>query len=197
MKRILLILILWSVFVCTLARPSWCEELRVERVSRGNFLVLSNDQRVILIGLDVPETRINDNAKRLSKNTGYDLDYILAHGNQARKFAENLALNQIVHLELDEKKETSWGNTLAYVWIEIGDEGHLMLLNDAVHWELRKKEDGNYGQFIFMNATLLKAGYARPRMRLPNTKYEEDFDQYFKEAVKYKRGMWKFFIMMY
>jgi len=48
----------------------------VERVIDGDTLKLTNSEQVQLIGIDTPESRPNDKAKRDSERTGQDLETI-------------------------------------------------------------------------------------------------------------------------
>ena len=45
--------------------------------------------------------------------------------------------------------------------------------------------------FYFLNATIIKAGYAKPHPESPNVKHTELFQKLYEEARKERRGLWK------
>ena len=68
-----------------------------------------------------------------------------------------------VRLEYDVQKQDKYGRTLAYVYLEDG---------------------------TFVNAELVKQGYAQVATYPPNVKYVDLFQKYQQEAQKEKRGLW-------
>lgn len=83
-------------------------------------------------------------------------------GSEAWKFNKELLEGKTARLEFDERKYDEYGNLLAYV--HCGD--------------------------VFVNAELLKQGYASVMIISPNTRHGEDFLKLEREARKARRGMW-------
>lgn len=73
-----------------------------------------------------------------------------------------------LYLEFDVDKEDQYGRYLAYVWLN--------------------KDMQNTEQML--NARILKDGYARNKVYLPNKKYSEFFEQLCKEAKANNIGLW-------
>lgn len=81
---------------------------------------------------------------------------------EAKKENEKLVLGKKVRLEFDVEKQDKYGRTLAYVYV--GD--------------------------VFINAELVKNGYAMVYTCPPNVKYAKTFLALQREARKAERGLW-------
>ena len=68
-----------------------------------------------------------------------------------------------IRLEFDVQKTDEYGRTLAYVYL---------------------------GDGTFVNAEIIKAGYAKVMTVSPNMKYQELFVKAEKEAREHRRGLW-------
>jgi micrococcal nuclease len=86
------------------------------------------------------------------------------YGNQAKAFVTNLLTGKSVKLEFDIEHTDQYGRTLAYVYLESG---------------------------FFLNAELVKQGYAMVMTVPPNVKYVEEFVKLQQEARENERGLWK------
>jgi len=82
---------------------------------------------------------------------------------RAFKFAQDLLKNQHVRLEFDANKKTEDHATLAYVFL--------------------LEED------LFVNAEILRHGYAHLSIRPPNTKYAKELREAYREARAEQRGL--------
>jgi micrococcal nuclease len=85
-------------------------------------------------------------------------------GKEASAFAKKMLEGKLVRLELDVQERDQYGRLLAYVY-----------LKDST----------------FVNAELVKQGYAQVATYPPNVKYVELFVKLQKEARENKRGLWK------
>ena len=85
------------------------------------------------------------------------------YGKEANEFNKKLALGKNIRLEFDEERFDKYGRTLAYVYLEDG---------------------------TFVNAELVKSGYARTMSIKPNTKYTSLFKELQNEAKIKRKGMW-------
>jgi len=182
MKRIFILTI-----ILLIVTPAFAQTYTVERVVDGNTIKLTNGERVRLIGIDTPESKPNDKAKRDSKRTGQDLETITKMGQEATEFVKGLVKSgQQVRLEIDIQDKDKYGRLLAYVY-SLVCEGDCAI--EAVQgYNYEKLNDGWY---VFINATIIKAGYATPMTIPPNVKHADLFQKLNKEAKEQQRGFYK------
>lgn len=83
-------------------------------------------------------------------------------GKKAKAYNENLVLNKTVRLIFDVQPEDKYGRLLAYVYV--GD--------------------------IFVNAELVREGYASASRHPPNVRYAEFFEGLENEAKEGRQGLW-------
>jgi len=140
------------------------EDILVKRAVDGDTLVLENGERVRLIGIDTPEIHESEKLYIDSKRTGMDIRTIRALGKRSYEFVRALLENQRVRLEFDVEKRDKYGRLLAYVFLKDG---------------------------TFVNAEIVKQGYASLMTYPPNVKYVDLFKQLYKEARESKKGLWK------
>lgn len=86
------------------------------------------------------------------------------YGQEAKAYVSNLFKGQSVRLEYDVDSLDQYGRTLAYVYLLDG---------------------------TFVNADLVKNGYAMVMTVPPNVKYADDFVKYQRDARENNRGLWK------
>jgi len=86
------------------------------------------------------------------------------YGKEASNFAKSLLEGEKVRLEFDVDRIDRYGRTLAYVYLSDG---------------------------TFLNAELVKKGYAHVMTVPPNVKYSEKFLELEREARENKLGLWK------
>ncbi|MFH1799417.1 MAG: thermonuclease family protein [Candidatus Omnitrophota bacterium] len=139
------------------------DTLTVIRASDGDTLKLSNGEKVRLIGIDTPESSNNAKLRRDAKRTGQDSKEIIRMGKEAAAFTRKLVQGKNVTLEFDVRKRDKYGRLLAYVYLE---------------------------DKTFVNAEIMKAGYAQVMTIPPNVKYQEMFLTMEREAREGKRGLW-------
>jgi len=109
--------LLTTISILLIATAAHAQTYTVERVIDGNTLKLTNGERVRLIGIDAPESRDNDKARRDSKRTGQDLETITKMGQEATEFVKGLIKpGQEVRLEFDVQERDKYGRLLAYVY---------------------------------------------------------------------------------
>ena len=168
LKKTIAVLFILSFLVnpCQAADP-----LTVTRCIDGDTLELSNGKKVRLIGIDI-STKMN---------------------KEAAEFTRKLVEGKQVRLEYDVKKQDSpiYKRTLAYVFVDLVDgKGRPPVLDykTSANWYT-----DFYGDkfSLFVNATLIKAGYAQVMTVPPNVKYQELFMKLEKKAREQKRGLWK------
>ncbi len=140
-------------------------DILVERAVDGDTLKLENGERVRLIGIDTPEMHESDKLYRDSQRTGQDIRNIQELGRRAYEFTKKIVEGQRVSLEFDVEKYDKYDRLLAYVYL---------------------KKDGT-----FVNAEIIKQGYASIMTIPPNVKYADLFVKLYQEARANKRGLWK------
>ncbi len=161
----------------------------VERVVDGDTLKLTNGVRVRLIGIDTPENKSNDKAKRDSERTGKDLETITKMGQEATEFVHDLGLEgKEVRLEFDVQERDKYGRLLAYVFLKVCPDDGLCKYEAAALAEYKTLNGLPYN---FINATIIKAGYASPMTIPPNVKYVDLFRKLYEQARENKRGLWR------
>ena len=136
----------------------------VERAVDGDTLKLSNGERVRLIGIDTPEVHESEKLYRDSRKSGQDVETIQALGRRAFLFTKGLVEGKTVRLEFDVEKRDKYKRLLAYVYLPDG---------------------------TFVNAEVIKQGYASLMTYPPNVKYVDTFQQLYREARENRRGLWK------
>ena len=135
----------------------------VSKVIDGDTIQLSNGERVRLVGLDTPESSGNPKLRRDSKRTGQDVKAIIEMGKKATEFTKQLVEGRQVRLEFDVQQRDKYARLLAYVYLQDG---------------------------TFVNAQILKAGYAQVMTMPPNVKYQDLFLNLQQEAREQRRGLW-------
>ncbi len=139
-------------------------DILVIRAVDGDTLKLENGERVRLIGIDTPEMHESDKLYKDSRRTGQDIRTIQALGRRAYEFTRNLIEGKRVRLEFDVEKHDKYGRLLAYVFLLDGK---------------------------FVNAEIVKQGYASLMTFPPNVKYADLFLKLYQEARENRRGLWK------
>jgi micrococcal nuclease len=152
-------------FTLPLGRSYSYEDIYVTRVIDGDTLKLENGERVRLIGIDTPEMHDSDKLYRDSNKSNQDIQTIKALGRRAYNFTRNLVEGRRVRLEFDLEREDKYGRLLAYVYL---------------------KDSGT-----FVNAEIIKQGYASLMTFPPNVKYADLFLKLYQEAREQKRGLWQ------
>ena len=136
----------------------------ITKVIDGDTIKLSDGRKVRLIGVDTPEVYYSEKLLRDSKKSGQDIKTIQGLGRRASDFTKKLCMGKRVRLEYDVDRKDMYGRTLAYVYLEDG---------------------------VFVNAELVKEGYAQVMTIPPDVKYADHFLKLQKEARDAKRGLWK------
>jgi micrococcal nuclease len=137
--------------------------LTVSRVIDGDTILLSNDQKVRLIGVDTPEVHESQKLEKDSIRTKRDKATIQALGNKSAEFTSNLVLNKTVRLEYGQQRKDKYGRTLGYLYLP----------------------DGR-----FVNLEIIRQGYAHAYTRFP-FKYQDQFIQAERESRENQRGLWR------
>lgn len=137
---------------------------KVWRVYDGDSLRLEGDKRVVLIGVDAPENFFNRKMFHESRRTKQTIASLMAAGRKAVKRTKQLAQGKWVRLEFDAERQDRFGRLLAYAYLQDG---------------------------TFLNAELIRSGYARAADPGLNMKFRDYFLDLEREARQNRRGFWK------
>ncbi|MBU0549370.1 MAG: thermonuclease family protein [Candidatus Omnitrophica bacterium] len=136
----------------------------VTRVVDGDTLVLSGRQKVRLIGIDTPEMHESDKLFYDAQKSKTDIQSIMALGRESYQFTRSLVEGKRVRIEFDAERYDKYGRLLGYVYLKDN---------------------------TFINAEIVKQGYASLLTIPPNVKYTDLFRALHQEARMNKRGLWK------
>jgi len=169
--------------ILLIATVSYGQTYTVERVMDCNTFKLTNGEEVRLIGIDCPEYE-----KTVQEATEFVKDLIKVFEGKVR-------------LEYDAQERDKYNRQLAYVYLF---QCRPLCAIEAVYGqEYIELDDGWY---VFVNATIIKSGYATPTSLSqeietspdqsvgmtvpPNVKYTDLFKELYEEARKEGRGLW-------
>jgi len=166
-------LLISTIIICFFACPVYAQDNKfytsqVIRVISGDTLELKYGEKICLIGIDCPEMDTEE-------------------GKQAKEYLlKNVGiLYRNVILQFDEEKHDKFGRLLAYVYFDLKQNKNIS--KEEIERYFYYDEYGN----LFLNATLINAGYAQPVIVAPNVKYADLFKELYQEARENKRGLWK------
>jgi micrococcal nuclease len=139
----------------------------VLRVVDGDTLKIEHGGRIEnlrLIGIDTPESRVNQKAKRDAARNREDIEKIINLGQEATRYAKSLVKpGDRIKIEFDRQFRDKYGRLLGYVYLPNGK---------------------------MLNEEIVKAGYANLMTYPPNVKYEDRFLRAYREARENNRGLW-------
>jgi len=182
-------ILLTGILVLSITATAHAKTYTVERVISGDIIKLTNGKVVRLLGIDTPESVYD------ALEAGIDLDVIKQIQIEAKEYLTeyiNSLPRKKITLEFDvEKKDkySSTGRWQAYVFCAVKhtNDGLKVLNNKTKH---------HYGVFNgkyrhFINATMVKVGYAIPMSFKPNVKYKRLLDELHHQAQDARIGLWR------
>jgi len=136
----------------------------VNKVLSVNSLILKNGEKIKLIGL---KSHFAPRKEKIERDQfGFEVkkpaEPMIPVEEQAFDYVKNLLEGKHVRLEFDTEKNSPSHKTLAYVFFTDND--------------------------LFVNAEILRQGYAHLQIRPPNLKYSEQLRAAYRQAKKEKRG---------
>ncbi|MDD4910642.1 MAG: thermonuclease family protein [Candidatus Omnitrophica bacterium] len=159
------------MFLCIIAlvlscpASAFCSEgVLVKRVVDGDTVVLSDGERVRLIGIDTPEMHESNKLYRDARRTRRDVEAIKRSGKESYLFTKGLLEGKRVRLEFDVERRDRYGRLLAYVFLEDG---------------------------TMANARIIEEGFAQVYTFPPNVKYTDELLRLERQARQRGRGLWK------
>ena len=146
------------------------QNVLVKKVLKTDTIILDDDEVIRLIGLKAPEFK-EKYVEKKRDSYGFVVEEPLpptaSPEEQALKVVRELLEKQHVRLEFDSSPRDDDFTTLAYVFLF----------------------DKNKNQEIFVNAEILRQGFANLSIHPPNTKYENKLRTAYQEAREQKRGL--------
>ena len=139
-------------------------DILIKRAVDGDTLVLENNERVRLIGIDTPEMHESSKLNRDAQRSGQDVQTIKQLGRRSYEFTKKLVEGKRVRLEFDVERFDKYKRILAYVYLADG---------------------------TFVNAKIVEEGYASLMTYPPNVKYADLFLKLYRQARENKRGLWE------
>jgi len=185
-------------------KEAYTQTYTVERVIDGDTIKLSNGEEVQLIGVNAPNDVFPEGADRTlmdpttesvneADDWGVDLDTLDKMGQEATEFVKFrimfLSVKKTILLEYDVEKRDKYGRILAYVFVKDMIGPMQGKIPDGYIYDDLEKPVGK--RYLFLNATIISAGYATPMTIPPNVKYANLFQRLYKEARDEQRGLWK------
>ena len=141
---------------------------KVVQIVDGDTLTIQHNgrnEKIRLIGIDAPESRINNKTKKDATRSNGDIETITKMGKEATLFVKKIVKpGDPVTIEFDKQTRDKYGRLLGYVYMANGK---------------------------MLNEEIVKAGYASLMTYPPNVKYQDRFLKAYREARENSRGLWE------
>ncbi len=128
------------------------ELVTVIKITDGDTLWVRYEgqrEKLKLIGIDTPESKVNRKARKDAKRSGQDVETIIALGERSTEYVSSrVKLGIKVKIEFDIEQRDTYGRLLGYVYLPNGK---------------------------MLNEEIVKAGYANVMTIPPNVKYQDSF----------------------
>lgn len=144
-------------------------QVKVAEVTAADIFVLEDGETIRLIGLRAPEgprRRKDVERDKFGFVVEEEADPVVPVEEQAFAFARELAQGKTVRLEFDVEKKDARFRTLAYVFL-VGEDG----------------------EEIFVNAEILRQGFADLHLQPPNMTYAARLREAYTDARRERRGL--------
>jgi micrococcal nuclease len=139
----------------------------VVHIVDGDTLTIQHNgraEKIRLIGIDAPESSINNKTKKDAARGNGDIDTITKMGKEATHFVRKIVKpGDPIIIEFDKQTRDKYGRLLGYVYLSNGR---------------------------MLNEEIVKAGYANLLTYPPNVKYQDRFLKAYREARENSRGLW-------
>ncbi|MCX6557126.1 MAG: thermonuclease family protein [Candidatus Aminicenantes bacterium] len=155
--------VLWLGTSLVTAAPVYKEPGRVMRIITGDTLTILYQgkwEEIKLLGLDMPETTLNDRVYEKALKNSTTPAEIINRGLSGREFVKKyLQYGSQIWIEFDVQKRDHFSRLLGYVYLA----------------------DGR-----MLNEIILKSGLSEPLLLPPNLKYQQRFQELARQAQKDK-----------
>ncbi len=164
----------------------------IDRVISGDTFKLKSGKKIRLIGVDAPENEVNVKAKEDSKRTGRSLEDIVKRGKMTVEWITPRLKGKKIFLKYDKERKDRRGAewVYAYLYDVSGFYGGIVVRHIYDDVKLEWWNAAERGAYIFINATIIKGGYATPARNPPNLKYADLFEKSYWEAKEGAEGLW-------
>lgn len=146
-KSKILIVFLFILFF-TLSN-SYAETRKVIRVVDGDTIVLDNDEKIRILGIDAYDISNKRMISAQFKRTLYYHSYIVKLGKNAKKYAEKTLIGKDIELvyENGKSKLDKYGRTLAYVFVNGKDFSEMILKENLANVYCGDKTIKNFKKY--------------------------------------------------
>jgi len=170
-------LILTIMVVLLMSPVANAEMFFIQQVIDGNTLRLLNGDTVRLIGVHIPE--INTNMSMQEKAQ------VIKNRQKAAEYVRSLISGTKVDLQFDSKERDNEGNLLAYAWFLYPEENVKQALEfeDDYKWDEIVEDWGEHQYVTFLNAAVIKAGYAIPKEDHGNIEHSALFNSVYEQKI--------------
>lgn len=122
-------------------------------------------QRIRLIGIDTPETVVNEKAIRDSRRAAESVSRTLHRGDKASRFTRSaIPPGTKVRITFDKQRVDTYGRILGYLFLEDG---------------------------TMLNQKIVAAGFGKARSYPPNLKHQELLESAEQHARQRRLGLWQ------
>jgi len=154
------------LILAAMASQTMREPARVMRVINGDTLTIlyrGRYEEITLIGVDAPETTMNDKTYEDALRQSTSPDTIIDWGNRSGDFVKHfLGYGSQIWLEFDIQKRDRFNRLLGYVFLPSG---------------------------TLLNELLLKEGYASLLLIPPNLRYRDRLSEASRLAIRNRKGL--------
>jgi len=189
-------------FLLLCAGLSFAETRTVTRVVDGNTLELTNGTTVSLIGVAAPPivfpegedpTLYDPTGEVLEEARHWGMDFIELSrmGEKTAEFVKGYVRpGQEVLLKYDAQTKDDYDRGLVYLYIPMVSEEGQQYMGVSNDYQVIFKRDGVNWVYIFLNATIIKHGYAKAVSVAPNVRHKDLFERLYQRARDNKSGLW-------
>ena len=158
---------------------------KVTSVVDGDTVQLGDQGRVTLAGIDAPEVYPNRKLYDDARRNGVEYYQMMGLGKEARLFLEQMVKGRKIRIETDVEEKNGRGDLLGYAFLKVCAAD--CKFDPVPGHEYVKLDDGTYD---FLNATLVKSGFAEARPDVGGLKYRNLFSSLQKQAQNDQAGFW-------
>lgn len=167
-----------TIMVVLLMSPAaHAEMFFIQQVIDGNTLRLLNGETVRLIGVSIPEITPDMSMQEKAR--------VINNQQKAAEYVRSLISGTKVDLQFDQQQRDAEGHLLAYAWFLYPEENVKKALEfeNDYKWEEIVEDWGEHQYVTFLNAAVIKAGYAVPKEDHGNITHSALFNSIYQQKI--------------
>lgn len=187
MKKYFLVLfiILSVTFIVFITTKDTGQTLIIKKVIDGDTILLSNDEKVRLIGIDTPEIYDNNKLNYDIKRLGVSKKVLKKAGKVSKIFVKKIAEGRKAKLVFGPEKIDKYGRTLAFIYLILSCSEYEKITDKKTN----DPNNANCTKELFLNKEIIKRGYAEV-FRKYDFRFKDLFLYYEREAKNKNLGIW-------